>query len=154
MMIQHFGLRETTLNDGDLTIRPCNAGDQSALTRWFSDDGPDRWEARVVDEFTIWPFMIAQDGADAGFLQVWRTNDGVGGLEIFIAPEDRRRGIAVRALKSIAEYLRDNLQWQKITIEPHSDDAPAVRCYEKAGFRDFGERRDDGDHTHIILEWP
>jgi RimJ/RimL family protein N-acetyltransferase len=153
-MIQHFDLGAVTLNDIDLTLRPCNAADKATLTRWFGEDGIDRWQVRVVDEFTIWPFMIARNGADAGFLQVWRTHAGVGGLEIFVTPEQRRRGIAVRSLTRIAQHLRDKLGWQKITIEPHSDDAPAIRCFEKAGFRDFGERRDDGDHTHIILKWP
>lgn len=153
-MMQHFDLRETTLNDGDVSIRPCDEHDASRLRQWFSDDGIDRWQLRVVDEFTIWPFMIAFDGVDAGFLQAWRMTNGVAGLEIFVAPEYRRRGIAVRALGAMARHLREGLRWEKVTIEPHSDDGHAIACFAKAGFEDRGERRDDGDHTHVILQWP
>jgi RimJ/RimL family protein N-acetyltransferase len=154
MMIQHFDLRDVTLHDGDLEVRPCTSNDEATLVKWFAQDGIDRWQLRVVDEFTIWPFMILANGTDTGFLQVWRTNGGVGGLEIFVVPQQRREGIASRTLRLIANYLRDKLGWHKITIEPHADDEAAIRCYERAGFLDFGERRDDGDHTHIILEWP
>jgi RimJ/RimL family protein N-acetyltransferase len=54
----------------------------------------------------------------------------------------------------MARHLRERLCWGKVTIEPHSDDERAIACFEKAGFEDRGERRDDGDHTHVILEWP
>jgi len=153
-MMQHFDLRETTLNDGDVSIRPCDEYDAATLGKWFSDDGIDRWQLRTVDEFTIWPFMIALDGTDAGFLQTWRMTNGTAGLEIFISPDYRRRGIAARVLRLMARHLREALRWEKVTIEPHSDDAPAIACFTKAGFEDRGVRRDDGDHTHIILEWP
>jgi RimJ/RimL family protein N-acetyltransferase len=153
-MIQHFDLRETRLADKEVSVRPCVDHDAAMLAQWFPNDGINRSELRIVDEFTIWPFMIAVDGVDAGFLQVWRTANGVGGLEIFIAPQYRRRRAAVRALRAMAQHLRDALRWQKITIEPHSDDEPAIRCFKSAGFRDCGERRDDGDHAHVILEWP
>ncbi len=153
-MIQHFDLREIVLHDGDVTIRPCSATDATILKRWFGDDGIDRSAYRVVDEFTIWPFIIEASSANAGFLQVWRTNENVGGLEIFIAPEHRRKGVAERALCLAARHLREDLGWGEITIEPHSDDEPAIACFKKAGFVDRGERRDDGDHTHVILQWP
>jgi aminoglycoside 6'-N-acetyltransferase len=87
-------------------------------------------------------------------MQAWRTTNGVAGIEIFVAPNFRRRGIASTALGLIARHLRDGLGWPKVTIEPHSDDEPAIACFKRAGFLDRGERRDDGDHTHIILEWP
>lgn len=154
MMIQNFDLHEVKLRDGGVVLRPCDANDAQTLAHWFSDDDIDRWQVRVVDEFTVWPFMILRESNEAGFLQVWRTESGVGGLEIFVSPEQRRRGNAVRTLQLIARHLRDHLGWDKVTIEPHSDDAPAIACFTKAGFRDFGERRDDGDHTHIILQWP
>ncbi|HKU66434.1 MAG TPA: GNAT family N-acetyltransferase [Candidatus Baltobacteraceae bacterium] len=153
-MIQHFDLCETALIDGDVSIRPCDAYDAATLAQWFRDDGVDRGQLRIVGEFTIWPFMVTLRGIDAAFLQAWRTTNGAGGLEIFVAPDYRRRHIAIRALKRMARHLRSELGWEKITVEPHSDDDMAIRCFEKAGFRDLGERRDDGDHTHIILEWP
>ena len=154
MMIQHFDLCDVALHDGAVTVRSADKSDEAILLRWFpEEDAVDRCELRVVDEFTIWPFIIMDGDAGAGFLQMWRTAAGVGGLEIFIAPEHRRQGIATRALALAAHYLRKHLGWEKITIEPHTDDDAAIACFEKAGFRDNGLRRDDGDHAHMILEW-
>lgn len=155
-MIQHFDLREIVLNDADVTIRPCSARDVATLKNWFPDE-PDQAhhvDVREIEEFTTWPFMISHDDADAGFLQTWRMTNGTGGLEIFIAPEHRRKGVAARALRLMARFLRERLRWRKVTIEPHDGDPRGIACCEKAGFIDAGERRDDGDHSHIIFVWP
>lgn len=109
---------------------------------------------RVIDEFTIWPFIILQNSSAAGFAQVWRTTGGTGGLEFFVAPEYRRRRIATAASAMLAKHLRAKLGWTRITLEPHTDDDAAISCFAKAGFVDSGARRDDGDHAHMILEWP
>lgn len=144
------------LSEGDVSIRPCRAGDAESLKIWFPDDGnaENRVDIRVVDEFTIWPFTILQHGQNIGFMQAWRMTNGTAGLEIFIAPEFRRRAAATRALGLMARHLRESLRWNKITIEPHDDDVRGIACCTKAGFVDRGERRDDGDHRHVILEWP
>lgn len=153
-MIQRFDLRDVVLSDGHVIVRPASKRDEALLLRWFpQEDAEGRCEVRVVDEFTIWPFIIAEGEAEAGFAQVWITTVGTGGLEFFIVPEFRRRGIATAVSRLLARHLRDDLRWQRITLEPHSDDAAAISCFTKAGFVDRGARRDDGDHTHIILEW-
>lgn len=135
-------------------LRSCDVTDAATLSRWFGEDATAWCGVRVMDEFTMWPFITVFRGERAGYLQAWRTTGGVAGLEIFIAPDRRRRGLGARALRLLARHLRAALGWDKITIEPHSDDEPAIACYQKAGFYDAGERRDDGDHTHVILEWP
>lgn len=154
VMIRDLAFSGTHLSDGIVTIRPCGETDAAILALWFSNDAVDRWKIRIVGEFTIWPFIVAFENREAAFLQVWRTSAGTGGLEIFVAPECRRHGVALRALPLIAGYLRSELHWPHVTIEPHSDDAAAIACFKKAGFVDNGKRRDDGDHTHVILEWP
>lgn len=155
MMIQHFDLRDVELNDERITIRSAHKIDEEILLRWFDpQDAIDRCELRVVDEFTIWPFIIVKRGEEAGFLQAWITTLGTGGLEIFVAPHVRRHGVATAALALMAANLRERLGWKRITIEPHADDAAAIACCVKAGFLDRGARRDDGDHAHIIMEWP
>lgn len=153
-MIRDLAFSGTHLSDGIVTIRPCSETDATTLTHWFSNDALDRWNVRIVGEFTIWPFIVAFENREAAFLQVWRTSAGTGGLEIFVAPEYRRRGVALRALQLIARYLRSELRRPDVTIEPHGDDEAAIACFKKAGFVDNGKRRDDGDHVHVILEWP
>jgi aminoglycoside 6'-N-acetyltransferase len=154
-MIQHFDLRGLVLRDERVEIRSANERDEDLLHAWFDDpDARQRAHMRVVDEFTIWPFVIMEDVNDAGFLQVWRVPDGTAGLEVFVAPPFRRRRLARIASALMARHLRDDLGWRRITVEPHADDDAAVACFVQAGFVDRGERRDDGDHSHVILEWP
>lgn len=154
-MIQHVDLRDVVLRDGRVTIRSAHQQDEALLRAWFpDDDASERAELRVVDEFTIWPFVLMEDVNDAGFLQVWRIPDGTAGLEFFVAPAFRRRRLACVASALMARHLRDDLGWKRITVEPHSDDEISIACFTKAGFVDRGARRDDGDHTHVILEWP
>ncbi len=154
-MIQHFDLRDVELRDGRVTIRSAKQRDEAVLRTWFPDsDEAGRTDVRVIDEFTIWPFIIMEDANDAGFFQVWRIPDGTVGLEPFVAPAFRRRRIALTASALMARHLRDKLGWERITVEPHSDDKAGIACFTKAGFVDRGARRDDGDHTHTILEWP
>jgi RimJ/RimL family protein N-acetyltransferase len=154
-MIQHVDLREIVLRDGRVTIRSAHVADEELLRAWFDDpDAAQRAHLRVVDEFTIWPFVIMEDVNEAGFLQVWRTPDETAGLEIFVAAPFRRRRLARIASALMARHLRRDLGWRRITVEPHAGDDGAIACFTQAGFVDRGARRDDGDHTHIILEWP
>lgn len=154
-MIQDFEYNRTHLSDRVVTIRPCSERDVTTLTQWFSHEGTgDRWKIRTVEDFKIWPFIVVFENRAAAFLQVWRTSAGAGGLEIFVAPDSRRRGVALRALRLMARYVRSELRWPDVAIEPHGDDEAAIACFKKAGFVDNGKRRDDGDHTHVILEWP
>lgn len=154
-MIQHFDLHDLTLQGEGIIVRAARESDEATLREWFSsEDARARSEIRRVDEFTIWPFMIEQGGVHAGFAQVWRTTIGTAGLEFFVAPEFSSRAVMTAAAALLASHLRDNLGWEKITVEPHSDDESAIASFQKAGFVDKGERRDDGDHMHIILEWP
>ena len=154
-MIQHFDLRDVVLSDGRVTVRPARKGDEEILLRWFDpEDAVDRCEVRVVEEFTIWPFIITTSDGEAGFAQAWITTEGEGGLELFVANDVRRHGIGTAAIRLLARHLRDDLHWKRIAVEPRANDEASIACYTKAGFVDRGARRDDGDHVHIILQWP
>lgn len=154
-MIQHFDLRDVALSENRITIRSAHKEDEELLLRWFDpEDAIDRCEVRVIEEFTIWPFIVIEPSGAAGFAQAWMTAGGTGGLEVFVAAEFRRRRVATAALRLLSVCLREKAGWKRITIEPHMGDDAAIACCRKAGFVDRGARRDDGDHTHIILEWP
>jgi len=165
-MIRDFILEHLVLSDGDVVIRSAHATDEPVLTKWFND--PDvfkYWEGRSPSEEYIrarctvevtddacWPFIIVYGGEPAGFLQAWLRPDMTGGLDLFIAPEHRRKGVALRAVPLLAKYLRDERGWKRTTVDPRADNAAAIALFERAGFVDTGERLHDDDHIYTIME--
>lgn len=167
IMIQDFDLRRTILSDGNVTLRPAIADDTEILARWFSD--PDiyrywggsplthaeaalRTDTRTAGDLTVWPFIIEHSGEPAGYLQVWRSESAIAGIDLFLIPAFRAQGIGSRASRMVGRHLQHR-HWKSVTTDPHSDDAVAIACFKKAGFVDRGARRDDGDHQHVILEF-
>lgn len=165
-MIRDFVLEHLVLSDGDVVIRSAHAEDEPILTKWFND--PDvyaYWEGKPpsreyiracctveITDDTCWPFIIIYGGEPAGFMQAWLRTDMTGGLDLFISPEHRRKGIVLRALPMLAKYVRDERGWKRITVDPHLDNAAAIAVFERAGFVDTGERLYDGNHICTIME--
>jgi RimJ/RimL family protein N-acetyltransferase len=60
---------------------------------------------------------------------------------IFIGDGDARgKGIGTQALKLLLSYGFDTLNLHSINLHVHADNLAAIRCYEKAGFKEYGRR--------------
>ena len=165
-MTQDASLEHLVLSDGQVIVRSAHAGDQPLLMHWLSDPEVYRhWggkpataedaaaHCRVqVEEDVCWPFIISSDGDAAGFIQAWGV-DRRGGLDLFVAPPYRRRGIGTRAVTMLATHLRDAHGWTRITVDPGIDDARAVAFFQRAGFIDTGERLEEDDRTLAVMEF-
>jgi len=62
-------------------------------------------------------------------------------IDIFVATEFHGRGIGTDAVRTMARHLVDDRGHHRLTIDPSLDNAPAIRAYEKAGFRRIGVMR-------------
>jgi aminoglycoside 6'-N-acetyltransferase len=55
-----------------------------------------------------------------------------------VDPDLHGRGIGSDALQTLVEHLLTDRDHHRVTIDPAADNAAAVRCYDRAGFRSVG----------------
>jgi ribosomal-protein-alanine N-acetyltransferase len=82
----------------------------------------------------------SENGALAGYLIVSRYVDAWHVMNIAVAPDYRRHGIARRLLNELFEVTVDDGQ-RGYTLEVRVSNADAIRLYEQMGFRGRGVRR-------------
>lgn len=131
---------------GRLTIvRPATDADADLLVAWHADPEVSRyWDdetftrdevlARLARE-PVDAWIVEADGEPVGYLQSWWEDDAPrrGGLDGFIAPAARGRGLMPDAAKALAQSLLDS-GWQYVTVDPHAWNEQAIRAWAKAGF--------------------
>jgi aminoglycoside 6'-N-acetyltransferase len=131
----------------DLTLRPFEDKDVAALaaiiatpevSRWWDDGAP--WD----DEPDATLLTIVVDGRIVGLIQFAEELDAKyrhASIDIFVDPALHNQGIGSRAIAELARYLIDDRGHHRITIDPAAHNEPAIRAYEKAGFRRVGVMR-------------
>jgi aminoglycoside 6'-N-acetyltransferase len=62
-------------------------------------------------------------------------------IDIFLEPMAHGRGLGADAVRALARHLFASRGHHRITIDPAADNAPAIRCYQKVGFRVVGVMR-------------
>ncbi len=146
---------------GAPTVRPATLDDVDLLVAWHADPEVSRYwdgETFTVDEMRArlaradvdgW---IVQDGDDpVGYLQSW-WEDGEprrGGLDGFLVPEARGRGVMPAAARSLARRLLAT-GWADVTVDPYAWNDAAVRAWRRAGFVEVSRHPPDDGHT---AEW-
>jgi len=130
------------------SVRPFATGDREPLDRFYDAFDPkraaqglppegrarlDRWLDRILAGGTH--LMVERDGALVGHAMLMPTQrPGVSEYAIFLAKEERGRGVGTavnRLAAQVARILGLDRLW--LSVETHN--RPAVRSYEKAGFR-------------------
>ena len=80
------------------------------------------------------------------------------GIDLFLDPSVHGRGIGEDAVRTLCVHLVDDVGHHRLVIDPAADNAAAVRCYEKVGFRPVGvlrryERGLDGAwHDGLLMD--
>jgi aminoglycoside 6'-N-acetyltransferase len=145
------------------TLRRATAADADLLVEWHAH--PD--VARYWDDETftreemlerlrraeVDHFIVEADDKPVGYLQAWREGD-TGGIDMFLMPEARGRGLGPDAAVALACHLR-NEGWTRITVDPYASNERAIRAWRKAGFVDQEERPPDDEHQApwLLMEW-
>jgi aminoglycoside 6'-N-acetyltransferase len=79
-------------------------------------------------------------------------------IDIYLDPAHHGRGHCTDAVRTLARYLIVVEGFHRLVIDPASDNAAAIRCYEKVGFRRVGvmrqyERGRDGSwHDGLLMD--
>jgi aminoglycoside 6'-N-acetyltransferase len=153
---------------GALTVvRAATAEDADLLVGWHADPDVARYwddETFTRDEILdrlrrpdVDAFVIEAGGEPVGFLQAWWEADAPvrGGIDMFLAPGARGRGLGPDAARALARHLRDERRWTHVSVDPYLWNEPAIRAWRRAGFVDVEERPADEEHSSpwLLMVW-
>ena len=92
------------------------------------------WESRL----SCW--LVAEiDGRIAGYVGSEAVLDSADMMNIAVAPEYRKRGIAEALIKALVEYLQKK-DILFLLLEVRVSNVPAIALYNKLGFEQVGRR--------------
>ncbi|HZQ16049.1 MAG TPA: GNAT family N-acetyltransferase [Gaiellaceae bacterium] len=141
---------------GDLTtVRPATASDAQLLAAWHADPDVSRYwddETFTVAEIherlargEVDSWIVEERGEPVGYLQSWR-DAGAGGIDGFLVPAARGRGLMPDAGRALARHLLAQ-GWTEVTVDPYDWNDRAVRAWRKAGFAEVSRHPPDEEHT-------
>jgi aminoglycoside 6'-N-acetyltransferase len=146
------------------TLRRATEADANLLVEWHADPEVSRyWDGETFTREEMLQrlrrpdvdgFIVEEGGEPVGYLQAWREGDA-GGLDMFLIPEARGRGLGPDAAFALARHLRDERGWTRVTVDPYTSNERAIRAWRKAGFVDAEERPPDDEHTSswLLMVW-
>lgn len=102
-------------------------------------------------------FLIfrAQGGPALGFCELTALDDATKSacLAMFIGQESARgQGLGTAALHTLLEYGFHTLKLHSIWLSVWAGNAPALALYRRAGFREFGRRRDAWRYRGMLYD--
>jgi aminoglycoside 6'-N-acetyltransferase len=129
-----------------IDLEPFDARHVKALRALHQQPGVSKWWGPMEPEFPFEEpestrFAIVVDGSVAGLVQhgeeKWPANRHAW-IDIFVGDDYAGRGIGTEVMRRTIRMLIDERGHHRITIDPAVENEPAIRCYEKAGFRRIG----------------
>jgi aminoglycoside 6'-N-acetyltransferase len=162
---------DPVLTGSIVSLRPVTAQDVPALAavrekpevraRW---NGPDDVRAEILESIAdaeLHYLAIVLDGRIVGAIQ-WQGEEEPdyrhASIDIYVDPAAHGRGVGTDAVRTLATHLVDAHRYHRLTIDPAADNAPAIRCYAKVGFKPVGvmrqyERGPDGTwHDGLLMD--
>jgi aminoglycoside 6'-N-acetyltransferase len=136
--------------------------DVELLVAWHADPETSRYwddktytaaEMRVrLEREHVDAWIVEAAGEPVGYLQSWWEGEKPrrGGLDGFLVPTARGRGLMADAAQALARSLLAS-GWSDVTVDPYTWNERAVRAWRKAGFEPVEERPPDGEHTSAWL---
>lgn len=142
------------------TLRRAAHDDVDLLVAWHADPEVSRYwddETFTREEMlerlarpTVEAWIVEAEGEPVGYLQVHET-----GLDMFLVPRARGRGLGPDAARAMARHLIGERGWSRVTVDPYRWNESAVRAWGRAGFVAVSEHEPDGEHLHpwVLMEF-
>jgi aminoglycoside 6'-N-acetyltransferase len=160
-----------TLQGATVRLRPVARADIPELARirrtpevhehWRGGDDMVAAVEQDLAEPDSTPLVIELDGRVVGWIQ-WEAEEEPdyrhASIDIYVDPAVHGRGVGTDALRTLARHLIVDHGHHRLQIDPAADNAPAIRCYTKVGFRPVGimrkaERGNDGTwHDSLLMD--
>jgi len=146
---------------GRLTeLRRATADDIDRLVAWHADPEVARyWDdetftrEEVAERFArddVEAWIVEADGEPIGYLQTHSS-----GLDMFLIPSARGRGLGPDAARAMTEHLLAAGR-TRVTVDPYEWNESAIRAWGRAGFVAVSRGRPpDEDHAHawVLMEY-
>jgi aminoglycoside 6'-N-acetyltransferase len=142
------------------TLRPAGADDVDRLVAWHADPEVARYwddetftraemEERLARD-GVGAWIVEEAGEPVGYLQVHSD-----GLDMFLIPAARGRGLGPDAGRAMTEHLIRERGRRRVTVDPYVWNEGAVRAWERAGFVEVSRHEADEEHTAawILMEF-
>lgn len=146
------------MTEADLPMLHHWLGRPHVLQWWGGDDGAPslaevraKYLPRVLAHERVDPWIATHDERPIGFAQSYVAmacgggwwpevrDPGLRGIDQFLAEAtDLGRGLGTRMVGALLDQLFVDPAVSAVQVDPHPDNARAIRCYEKAGFRRVG----------------
>jgi aminoglycoside 6'-N-acetyltransferase len=138
---------------GSLTsLRRATEADVARLVAWHDDPEVARFwddehftEAEMLERLArpdVEAWIVEAGDEAIGYLQVHST-----GLDMFLVPSARGRGLGPDAGRAMAQHLLDDHGWERVTVDPYTWNEHALRAWRKAGFVAVSHHEPDDEHT-------
>lgn len=144
-----------------LYLSPMNAEDVQLYTQWLNDASvsdnlgtyakmislasEEKALARMACEGQNFAMVLSEGDRLIGNISLMEIDPvsrrATAGLFIGDA-ENRGKGYGAEALRLLLGYGFQTLNLHNIMLHVHADNAQAIACYKKVGFREFGRRRE------------
>jgi aminoglycoside 6'-N-acetyltransferase len=140
----------SSLRGARVLIRPIAAADVAALRQMHAAPEVARWWSQPAEGFPSdadpdeTRLAIEVDGSLAGMIQFGEEPEPdyrYAWIDLFLGPKYLGRGLGADAVRTLVRHLIDDRGHHRITIDPATDNARAIRCYEKVGFTPVGVMR-------------
>jgi len=137
---ERTALRRATDDDVELLVAWHADPD---VARYWDDETftPDEMRERLARD-DVEAYVVEEHGAPVGYLQIHAT-----GLDMFLVPEARGRGLGPEIARAAARHLLDDRGRARVTVDPYRWNEGAVRAWERAGFVAVSEHDADDEHT-------
>jgi aminoglycoside 6'-N-acetyltransferase len=161
----------TALQGALVRLRPATGDDVPRLAairgtpevhdRWRGGDDMVAAVEEDLAEDDVVGYVIELDDRVVGWIQ-WGAEDDPdyrhANMDIYVDPAVHGRGVGTDAVRTLARHLIVDHGHHRLVIDPAADNATAIRCYGKAGFRPVGimrryERSADGTwHDGLLMD--
>ena len=160
-VIEGDAVRLRPATDGDIDRLVAIRSTPEVYHRWGGNDLASELTKSLTDDEL---HLLAIEDADrrvVGAIQ-WEEETEPdyrhASIDVYLDPAIHGRGLGTDAVRALAGHLFDRRGHHRITIDPATDNAAAISCYEKVGFRPVGvmrsyERSPDGTwHDGLLMD--
>jgi ribosomal-protein-alanine N-acetyltransferase len=128
-----------------IRLRRLRLGDLDAIERIERASYPTPWSRSMFASELAKPSSLSlgavdEAGALVGYLVLSRYVDAWHVMNVAVAPEHRRQGVASALLRQLLDETRDDVR-RGYTLEVRVSNVGAISLYESFGFKPRGVRR-------------